>query len=170
MPCPYEGVFKIMRYRTSEVIASSYAKDSNTLFNLFAPFVPPDQLEYFLSNLSMYRDPGFRDKKHREKGQEVGHHIIPLDLCRTHKLMLEGYEYGFDQEDEKNLRILPKHLHNTNHPEYTELVKNILDRYLIELEEEDGMCQKAVLLAIDYTLLECCLFLDKKVRLDLPLT
>ncbi|MER3329232.1 MAG: AHH domain-containing protein, partial [Candidatus Kapaibacterium sp.] len=59
--------------------------------------------------------------------KKQAHHIIPVELAEKNSIVKEAINQGFDFNGIINGVALSKARHSGRHPNYTNLVKNILD-------------------------------------------
>jgi hypothetical protein len=99
-------------------------------------------------------------RKKSPKGQKnfQSHHVVPIDVCETSKLVIKakGFKFhGFDEDKPPNRLSLPIIFHNGSHPDYSNFVEWILEDEWSELvrrrEENDSSCVLEILYgAISY--------------------
>jgi hypothetical protein len=77
------------------------------------------------------------------------HHIVPLEICRTSKLILKAKKCGFfDENGNVNRRPLPLYFHKGSHPKYSRIAEDLLEERWDDLIEEDCSAVQEVLMEI----------------------
>ncbi|HEY9726334.1 MAG TPA: AHH domain-containing protein [Chroococcales cyanobacterium] len=97
------------------------------------------------------REPRFSGSK-----KEPAHHIIPLEVCKRSKLVIQAKRCsGFDENDDINRLPLPAYFHKDRHQRYSNFVEDVLEGEWSDLvaaaqENDSEAIEQALRQVIDY--------------------
>jgi len=68
-------------------------------------------------------------RKKSPKGQKdfQSHHVVPIEVCKRSKLVIQAKICGFDEDKYPNRLSLPATFHSGSHPKYSSFVEGILE-------------------------------------------
>jgi hypothetical protein len=84
------------------------------------------------------------------------HHVVPLDVCKNSKLIIQAKRCGFfDENGNVNRRPLPLYFHKGSHPKYSRIAEDLLEERwddLVEAEQEEdcSAVQEVLIEIIDF--------------------
>lgn len=129
--------------------------------------VTPDQLIYILMTVQQQSDKftpeelEIIDKISRVSSfsgskKEPAHHIIPLEVCKRSKLVIQAKRCScFDENGDINRLPLPAYFHKDRHQKYSNFVEDVLegewsDLVAAEQENDSEAVEQTLMQVIDY--------------------
>ncbi len=76
------------------------------------------------------------------------HHVIPMEICKRSKLVIQAKSYGFDEDKHPNRISLPVTFHRGSHPKYSSFIQGILEDEWSDLVKDELENDHASVLAI----------------------
>lgn len=121
-----------------EVGRISIRRGANLIEMLLSTISDKNAFRNAVNALTNYRD---GELKHiEEKKDHVKHHVIPVSLFNTKRLLIEVTSMGFFEVNQKeNIRLLPTKIHEKGHVYYTKLVEEWINKMEAEIDAMSDM-------------------------------